>query len=213
MEILDKTPAIIGYAIIKAEDGSVEEIKGSSASPLGDLTAYFSSAGDVMVNSLSLGILNYVSLGYGSNRLVIFLYGAKFFGLEIERDTAPLEFIAQIRSAMDAALKPKFELPHSIISKVQQINLLVDEFGSPDNKTHWQDLLSQGLAILGGEILLYIGIVEGQLTFTDKPPEDKENDFVQGLRAIIDFLVKKGVLEMGSAQARGKVQAVIERMK
>ena len=213
MEILDKIPTLIGYAIIRAEDGSVEEIKGSSASSLGDLTAYFSSAGDVIVNSLSLGTLNYVALGYGSNRLVIFPYGAKFFGLEIERDKAPLEFIAQIRSAMDAELRPKFELPRSIISKVQQINLLVDEFGSPDNMIHWRDLLSQGLAILGGEILLYVGIVEGKLTFIDKPPEDKEDNFVQGLRAIIDFLVKKGVLEMGSAHARAKVQAVIERMK
>ena len=42
---------------------------------------------------------------------------------------------------------------------------------------------------------------------------EKEDDFVQGLRSIIDFLVKKAVEEMGSSQARAKVQAVIERMK
>jgi hypothetical protein len=58
-----------------------------------------------------------------------------------------------------------------------------------------------------------VGIINEELSFKDNPNVDKEDDFVQGLRSIIDFLVKKAVEEMGSSQARAKVQAVIERMK
>jgi len=41
MEILDKIPGIIGYAVINADDGSIEEVRGSSTTPLGDLAAFF----------------------------------------------------------------------------------------------------------------------------------------------------------------------------
>jgi len=213
LELLDNIPGIIGYALIKIEDGSVEEIKGSSNSPIGDLVAYFSSASEAITNNLSLGGVSYLSLTYGANRLVIFPFESRYIGIEIERDRAPLEFIEQVRSQMVIAAKPKFELPRSISSKVEQINLLVDEFGGQENKDHWIEFLNQGLGILGGDILPYIGIVEAKLVFKDKPPDDKIDNFVQGLRSVIDFLVKKGVLEMGSSQARVKVQAVIERMK
>lgn len=213
MELLDKIPGIIGYAVIKAEDGSVEEIKGSSTSPLGDLVAYFSSASEVIANNLSLGNIQYLSLCYGAHRLVIFPFKSNYLGLEIERKAVPQEIIKKVRASMTVVPEPKIELPRSISSKVQQINLLVDEFGGQDSKDHWVELLNQGLGILGGDITPYIGVVEGELTFKDILPEDKIDDCVQGLRSIIDFLVKKGVLEMGSSQARAKVQAVIERMK
>lgn len=213
MEALDNISGIIGYALIKAEDGSVEEVKGSSTSPIGDLTAFFSSAGEVIRDSLSMGDINCLSLSYGSNRLVIFPYETQYIGVEVGRDAEPLEVIAKIKSSIKVAKKPKIELPRSISSKIQQINLLVDEFGAEDKKTHWLEFLNQGLGILGGDILPFIGIVNDELIFKDKPPDDKEDDFVQGLRSIIDFLVKKAVEDMGSSQARAKVQAVIERMK
>lgn len=213
MELLDDIPGIIGYALVKAEDGSIEEVRGSSTLPLGDLVAYFSSASEVIVSNLSLGNINYLSLCYGAHRLVIFPYASKYLGVEIERKNDPLEFIDKVMLSIAAATKPKFELPRSVSSKVQQINLLVDEFGGQDNKEHWIELLNQGLGILGGEILPYVGVVDGKLIFRDIFPEDKTDNFVQGLRSVIDFLVKKGVLEMGSSQARAKVQSVIERMK
>ena len=213
MELPDRIPGIIGYALINAEDGSIEGVKGSSTSPLGDLAAYFSSASEAIINSLSLGNINYASLSYGAYRLVIFPFESKYLGIEIERDKEPLEFIEKIRSSISVVIKPKLELPRIISSKVQQINLLVDEFGGQENKAHWIELLNQGLRILGGDLLPFIGIIEGEFTFKDKPPEAKEDDFVQGLRSVIDFLVKKGVQEMGSSQTRAKVQAVIERMK
>jgi len=213
MEILDKVSGIIGYAVIKAEDGSIEEVKGTSASPLGDLAAFFSSAGEVIKNSLSLGNINYVSLCYGGNRLIIFPYESKYLGIEIDRDGKPLEFIKKIVSAVIVETRPQFELPRSISSKVMQINLLLDEFSSESNKAHWLEVLNQGLGILGGEILPYMGIIEGKLIFKDKPSDDKEDEFVQGLRTIIDFLVKKAVEELGTSQARVKVQAVIEKMR
>jgi len=213
VEVLDKIPGIIGYAIIKVEDGSIDEVKGSSSSPLAALVAYFASASEAISNRLSLGEINYVSLCYGVSRLIIFSYDSKYVGIEVEQDKEPLEFIEKVRSTIPVVTKAKFEVPRSLSSKIQQINLLVDEFGGEENRDHWLELLSQGLGILGGEILPYIGIIEGELTFKDKPTEDKEEEFVQALRSIIDFLVKKGVIEMGSAQTRAKVQAVIERMK
>lgn len=82
MEALDKISGIIGYAVIKGEDGSIEEVKGSSTAPLGDLTAFFSSAGEVIKTNLSLGNVNYISLCYGANRLVIFPLDAKYLGME-----------------------------------------------------------------------------------------------------------------------------------
>lgn len=216
MDVLDKIPGIIGYAVIKAEDGSIEEVKGSSIAPLGDLSAFFSSASEVIKNSLSLGDVNYISLCYGANRLVIFLHNSKYLGLEIQRDQEPTVFIEKIKAqaiAPEVSAKPKFELPRSIGSKVQQINLLVDEFGADANKAHWLEILNQGLGILAGDLLLYIGLIDEQLTFKEQPTEDKEDEFVQALRSIIDFLVKKAVEEMGSSQARVKVQVVIEKMR
>jgi hypothetical protein len=213
----------------------------------------------VIKNSLSLGDLNYLSLCYGANRLVIFPYEANYIGVEIEREQEPKEFIERIISSVttgveaEAEVRPKaevaeevevgaeveaesevkpeveekpeiavepeveekaeIELPRSIKSKVQQINLLVEEFGGEENRTHWLELLNQGIGILGGDLVTSIGVIEENLAFKDQPSKDKENDFVQGLRSIIDFLVKKAVEEMGSSQARAKVQAVIERMK
>jgi hypothetical protein len=62
VDVLDKIPGIIGYATVKAEDGSVEEVKGSSATALADLTAYFSSAGEAIKDNLDMGKLKYISL-------------------------------------------------------------------------------------------------------------------------------------------------------
>jgi hypothetical protein len=213
MEVLDKIPGIIGYALIKAEDGSIEEVKGSSTAPIGDLAAFFSSASEVIKNSLDMGDIDYLSLCYGANRLVIYPYKSKYIGVEVERNKEPIEVIEKFKSLIAVAEKPKIELPSSISSKVQQINLLIDEFGGADNKAHWFELLKQGLGILGGEITPYVNLISNELIFKDNPPEDREDEFVQGLRTTIDFLVKKAVEEMGSSQARARVQSVIERMK
>ncbi|MBA7536266.1 hypothetical protein ES705_28529 [subsurface metagenome] len=160
-----------------------------------------------------MGDIDYLSLCYGANRLVIYPYKSKYIGVEVERNKEPIEVIEKFKSLIAVAEKPKIELPSSISSKVQQINLLIDEFGGADNKAHWFELLKQGLGILGGEITPYVDLINNELIFKDNPPEDREDEFVQGLRTTIDFLVKKAVEEMGSSQARARVQSVIERMK
>jgi len=213
MESLDKIEEIISYALINAEDGSVDQEKSAGNAPIGDLTAFFSSAGEVIRDSLSMGTIKCLSLCYGDNRLVIFPHESKYIGVEIARGKEPVEIIEKILSSLTIEEKPEIKLPRSLSSKVKQINLLVDEFGGSDKKAHWLELLKQGLGILGGDILPLVGIINEKLSFKDNPNMDKEDDFVQGLRSIIDFLVKKAVEEMGSSQARAKVQAVIERMK
>ncbi|MGB3478834.1 MAG: hypothetical protein WBB67_06710 [bacterium] len=213
METLDKIEEIISYALINAEDGSVDQEKSAGNAPVGDLTAFFSSASEVIRDSLSLGTIKCLSLCYGDNRLVIFPHESKYIGVEIARGKEPVEIIEKILSSLTIEEKPEIKLPRSLSSKVKQINLLIDEFGGSDKKAHWLELLKQGLDILGGDILPLVGIINEKLSFKDNPSMDKEDDFVQGLRSIIDFLVKKAVEEMGSSQARAKVQAVIERMK
>ncbi len=213
METLDKIEEIISYALINAEDGSVDQEKSAGNAPIGDLTAFFSSAGEVIRDSLSMGTIKCLSLCYGDNRLVIFPHESKYIGVEIARGKEPVEIIKKILSSLTIEEKPEIKLPRSLSSKVKQINLLVDEFGGSDKKAHWLELLKQGLGVLGGDILPLVGIINEKLSFKDNPIMDKEDDFVQGLRSIIDFLVKKAVEEMGSSQARAKVQAVIERMK
>uniref|UniRef100_A0A7C4XJV0 Roadblock/LC7 domain-containing protein n=1 Tax=candidate division WOR-3 bacterium TaxID=2052148 RepID=A0A7C4XJV0_UNCW3 len=226
MEILDKIPGIIGYAVVNAQDGSIEEVKGSSTSPLGDLSAFFSSAGEVIGNSLDLGEIDYLSLCYGGHRLVIFQYENKYLGIELEREQDPRAFMEKIKTAITPRIevgakpvieevkpKPVIELPRSIGSKLQQINLLIGEFGAEGNKNHWLDILNQGLGILAGDLLPMVGVIDEKLTFKEQPPAEKEEEFVQILRTIIDFLVKKAVEEFGSSQARVKVQTVIEKMK
>lgn len=213
METLDKIEEIISYALINAEDGSVDQEKSAGNAPIGDLTAFFSSAGEVIRDSLSMGTIKCLSLCYGDNRLVIFPHESKYIGVEIARGKEPVEIIKKILSSLTIEEKPEIKLPRSLSSKIKQVNLLVDEFGGSDKKAHWLELLKQGLGILGGDILPLVGIINEELSFKDNPNVDKEDDFVQGLRSIIDFLVKKAVEEMGSSQARAKVQAVIERMK
>ena len=212
MDILDKIPGIIGYARVRAVDGKVEETRGSSATALGDLTAYFSSAGDAIRNNLDMGELKYISLTYGSNRLVIVPHKSEFFGLEIERDKQPLEIIEQLTVPAVVERAP-VEVPRNLASKVRQINLLIDEFGGEDEQEHWLDLLNQSLSVLGRDIAPILGVVESSLAFKESPPVDKEDDFTQALRYVVDFLVKKAVEEMGSSQARAKVQMEIEKMR
>jgi predicted regulator of Ras-like GTPase activity (Roadblock/LC7/MglB family) len=212
MDIIDRIPGIIGYATVRADDGAVDETKGSSATALADLTAYFSSAGEVITNNLELGELKYVSLQYGSNRLVIVRHGDKFIGFEIERDKDPLEIIRQLEAPV-AVEQPPIVVPRSLSLKIHQINLLIDEFGGETEREHWFDLLNQSLGLLGREIAPVIGVVENHLAFKANPPAEKEDEYNGALRYIVDFLVKKAVEEMGSSQARAKVQTVIERMR
>jgi hypothetical protein len=213
MELLDKLPGIIGYVVVGTEDGSIEELKGSSSTPIGDLTAFFSSASEVVKTNLSLGAIEYISLRYGAHQLVIFPHEKKYCGVEIEKTQDPKALIKQIRTPTPPVTAPSFDIPRSIRTKIRQINVIIEEFGGQENKEHWLGVLTQGLGILGGEILPFVGIIEGQLAFKVKPPEDKEDEFIQGLRAVIDFLAKKAVEEMGSSQARVKIHAVIEKMK
>lgn len=252
MEILDKIPGIINYAVVNAEDGSIEEIKGSSTSPIGDLTAFFSSAAEVIKNMLGLGEINFVSLCYGANRLIIFIHNNKYLGIEVEREVKPFEVIEKIKAQSSligeekkevvieekvvekeeqpevqvveekvveevkpapAPVKEEIKLPRSISSKLMQINLLIDEFGSGGKKSHWLDILNQGLGVIATDILPIVGIIGEKMEFKQNLPQEKEDDVVQILRTLIDFLVKKAVEEMGSSQARVKVQAVIEKMK
>lgn len=212
MDILDNIPGIIGYATVRADDGSVENVKGSSATALADLTAYFSSAGEAIRNNLDMGVLSYISLIYGSNRLVIVPHDDKFIGIETEREYDPQSLVKQLSEPV-AVKKSPVEVPRSLTSKVHQINLLIGEFGGDTDKIHWLDLLVQSLSVLGRDIAPYIGVVEGKLAFKESPSPEKEDDFTQALRYVVDFLVKKAVEEMGSSQARAKVQTVIEKMR
>ncbi|MCX7995327.1 MAG: hypothetical protein N3A65_06115 [candidate division WOR-3 bacterium] len=248
MEILDRIPGIINYAVVNAEDGSIEEVKGSSTSPLGDLTAFFSSAAEVIKNTLNLGDINFISLCYGANRLIIFLHQNKYIGIEVEREENPRDFVHRVKEqlilrkevpevveekivetpvevggekvvaekvAEEVKVTPPVEihLPRSIKSKLLQVNMLVEEFGSGGQKAHWLEILNQGLGILATDILPMVGIIHDKLDFKQSPPPEKEDEIVQILRTLIDFLVKKAVEEMGSSQARIKVQTVIEKMK
>lgn len=213
MDILDKIPGIIGYALVKAEDGEVIEVKGSSATALADLTAYFSSAGDVIKNRLDIGELKFVSLTYGSNRLVIVPFEESYVGIELEKDKQPRDILEQLKAVPVETAPPQVQVPSNLASKVQQINLLINEFGGESERAHWFDLLNQSLSVLGRDISPILGVVENSLAFKESPAADKENEFTEALRYVVDFLVKKAVEEMGSAQARAKVQAVIERMR
>ncbi len=228
METLDRISGIIGYSVVNADDGSIEEVKGSSTSPLGELSAFFSSASEVIKNALMLGNIEYVSLTYGAHRLIIFLYNNKYLGIEVEQEQEPKAFIERVKSALAPSIeptpqpvaeeikpppKPAIALPRSIESKLHQINLLIEEFGAEGKKAQWLEILNQGLGILAGEMVPLVGVVEDNLTFKEQPPPEKEDEFVQILRTIIDYLVKKAVAEFGSSQARLKVQSVIEKMK
>ncbi len=213
MEILDKIPGIIGYALVNADDGRVVEVKGSSSTALADLTAYFSSAGDVIKNSLDTGELKYVSLTYGNNRLVILPYEGNYVGFEVEQDKSPSEILQHLVAAPAPTAQPAVQVPRNLASKVDQINMLIDEFGGEAEREHWFDLLNQSLSVLGRDVAPIIGVVENRLAFKESPPAEKEDDFTEALRYVVDFLVKKAVEEMGSSQARAKVQAVIEKMR
>jgi hypothetical protein len=213
MEILDKIPGIIGYAVVSADDGKVEEVKGSSATALADLTAYFSSAGEVIKNSLDMGELKFVSITYGSNRLVIVPYESKYVGFEMEQDKQPQEILEHLKVLPTVTVQSPVQVPRNLASKVHQINLLIDEFGGESEREHWFDLLNQSLSVLGREVAPILGVVEDNLAFKESPPDYKEDDFTEALRYVVDFLVKKAVEEMGSSQARAKVQAVIEKMR
>ncbi len=212
MDVLDSITGIIGYATVNADDGTVEEVKGSSANAVSDLTAYFSSAGEVIRNNFKLGALSYISLVYGSNRLIIIPYKDKYLGVEVEREYDPQLLLKQLSGPV-FIMKPPVEVPRALSSKTRQINLLIQEFGGTSDRNHWVELLNQSLSVLGREIAPFIGVVEGGLVFKDIPPLEKEDDFSQALRSVVDFLVKKAVEEMGSSQARARVQTVIERMK
>jgi hypothetical protein len=163
METLDKIKEIISYALINAEDGSVDQEKSAGNAPIGDLTAFFSSAGEVIRDSLSMGTIKCLSLCYGDNRLVIFPHESKYIGVEIARGKEPAEIIEKILASLTIEEKPEIKLPRSLSSKVKQINLLVDEFGGSDKKAHWLELLKQGLGILGGDILPLVGIINENL--------------------------------------------------
>ena len=212
MEVLDRIPGIIGYAVVRSEDGSVVEVKGSSATSLPDLTAYFSSAGEVIRNNFQLGNLKYLSLTYGSNRLVIAPFEGKFVGIEIEGNVQPATILQQLAVPVTVE-RPEVHVPRSLASKVHQINLLIEEFGGEADREHWFDLLNQSLSVLGREIAPILGIIDNKLAFKESPPAEMEDDFTQALRYVVDFLVKKAVEEMGSSDARAKVQSVIERMR
>ncbi|UCG29897.1 MAG: hypothetical protein JSV53_10415 [candidate division WOR-3 bacterium] len=212
MDVLDSITGIIGYATVNADDGTVEEVQGSSANAVSDLTAYFSSAGEVIRNNFKLGALSYISLVYGSNRLIIIPYKDKYLGVEVEREYDPHLLLKQLSGPVFIK-KPPVEVPRALSSKTRQINLLIQEFGGTSDRNHWVELLNQSLSVLGREIAPFIGVVEGGLVFKDIPPLEKEDDFSQALRSVVDFLVKKAVEEMGSSQARARVQTVIERMK
>lgn len=212
MDALDRIPGIIGYATVRAEDGSVESVKGSSQTAIGDLTAYFSSAAEAIRANLDMGALGHISLVYGVNRLVIIAREERIIGIEIERDRDAQTLIRSLIEP-ETVTRPEAEVPRSLASKVHQINLLIDEFGGDADRSHWVDLLNQSLGVLGRDIAPSIGVVEGRLAFKQSPGREQEDDFVESLRSIVDFLVKKAVEEMGSSQARIKVQSVIERMK
>ena len=212
MDVIDNIAGIIGYATVRADDGKIEEVKGSSANALSDLTAYFSSAGEAIRNNFGMGSLDYISLVYGNNRLIIVPYKDKYVGIETEREFDPQVIVKQL-SGLVFIEKPGVEVPRALDSKMRQINLLIKEFGGTTDDNHWIELLNQSLGVLGRDIAPFMGVVEGSLAFKKAPPPEKEDDFSQALRSVVDFLVKKAVEEMGSSQARAKVQIVIERMR
>ena len=212
MDILDNIAGVIGYATVRADDGKIEEVKGSSQNSLSDLTAYFSSAGEAIRNNFVMGKLDYISLIYGSNRLVIIPYKDRYLGIETDRDYDPQTLVKKL-SGIEFIAKPAVEVPRALDSKMRQINLLIKEFGGTSETNRWIELLNQSLGVLGRDVAPFMGVVEGSLVFKETPPLEREDEFSQALRSVVDFLVKKAVEEMGSSEARARVQTVIERMR
>ena len=212
MDILDNIAGVIGYATVRADDGKIEEVKGSSQNSLSDLTAYFSSAGEAIRNNFVMGKLDYISLIYGSNRLVIIPYKDRYLGIETDREYDPQTLVKKL-SGIEFIAKPAVEVPRALDSKMRQINLLIKEFGGTSEANRWIELLNQSLGVLGRDVAPFMGVVEGSLVFKETPPLEREDEFSQALRSVVDFLVKKAVEEMGSSEARARVQTVIERMR
>lgn len=212
MDILDRIPGILGYAVVRGEDGSAVEVKGSSTSALAELTAYFASAGEAIRNNFEIGTLGYITLVYGGNRLVIIPREDKYVGIEIQREHEADALLERMNEPATAEATG-FEVPKALASKVEQINMLVDEFGAGADRPHWIGLLEHSLGLLGREAAAYVGVIDGRLAFRTTPANRDEEDFTQAMRYVVDFLVKKAVEEMGSAEARAKVHKVIERMK
>lgn len=212
MDILDRIPGVIGYAVVRGEDGSAVEVKGSSASALAELTAYFASAGEAIRGNFDIGTLGYITLVYGGNRLVIVPREDHYIGIETPREHDPAALLERMNQPA-AAEAEALEVPRALASKVQQINMLIDEFGADADRPHWIGLLEHSLGLLGREATACIGVIDGRLAFKATPVARDEAEFVQALRYVVDFLVKKAVEEMGSAEARSRVHKVIERMK
>lgn len=212
MDVLDNMAGVIGYATVRGEDGKVEEIKGSSQNALSDLTAYFSSAGEAIRNNFVMGRLDYISLVYGNNRLVIVSYKDKYLGIETDQGYDPQTLVKKL-SGIEFIAKPAVEVPRALDSKMRQINLLIKEFGGTSEADRWIELLTQSLGVLGRDVAPFIGVIEGSLVFKETPPLEREEEFSQALRLVVDFLVKRAVEEMGSSEARARVQTVIERMR
>ncbi|TES92728.1 MAG: hypothetical protein E3J87_04465 [Candidatus Cloacimonadota bacterium] len=219
---------ITGCITVDPQDGSVLLKEGDINPLLEDITAFFGSGFDVVASSLGIKRLKFSYLEKENQKFVILVKEGGYIGCELSSDIAFEVVMKKIQGIekTDGEMKEPEKVSVSSVgelsqqtrfldSKVNQINLLIDEFSDREDRVQWIELVREKFYEneIGKKMISVIHFDNNKVIFEGNlDPETKEEDISIVSKLVTDSLCRKAVEKFGAIEAKKKVHNVIEKL-
>ncbi|KPJ54432.1 hypothetical protein AMJ39_00450 [candidate division TA06 bacterium DG_24] len=220
-QVLSELVGLISWVEVSLVDEEPAARSEGADDDLVSATALLGSAGETVARHLGLGRVRSVETISSGRSLRLVPIGDRYLGCLLEAPggeeitAASAERMAEGRMGIPGRVRPPAGIERLLWSKVELVNMLVDEFSGGGPKQPWLDFVARVLtaadtdATIGGSILVDdTGVtVAGTL-----PAAIREDDIAVVFKRIIDLLCQHAIRELGASQARAHVHAVIGRL-
>lgn len=204
-------PNVKGFAFVSSEDGSIMKRGGVTPGNIDEIVAFIGSAAGIISESCGVKEIKSIKV-IGVYRVVIIPHHDNYLGFVLRKDEKDIEKNI-IKMLSEEEAKSDIIVNKLLKTKSSQLNMLINEFTKDSDRLMWKDYISKGLAALskGSKLENYISLedLEFKVSSVKGLTREEVNKFI---KMLLDFIVKKAVLEFGSNDAKKRVHEVIKRM-
>ncbi len=209
--------------VVSANDGDLLFTSGDSDAHLYDISAFLGSVSLPISKSLGIGKPKYVVVEDKKGYVVVVMDEMFIIGFRCKEGLDPdvvaesgikaikPEDILKKKKTEEISMTKEFRL---LISKVKQINLLLEEFSYGSEVRPWLDVVERKLEDFRGkkELTEYLIIEENNLSLPDMIGEINEGEVNEISKVLIDSLCRLAIQRLGPDEAKNKVHKVIQKM-
>lgn len=209
--------------VLSANDGDLLFTSGESDSFLYDISAFLGSVSTPISSSLGLGKPRYMVVEDDHGYVVVMIDEIFIIGFRCKEGVDPDTVANSGLKAMQPDTTQKKDKPQDVamtkefrllMSKLKQINLLMEEFSGDQDRKPWLDVIERKLEDFRGKkkLIEHLEIQNFNLSVTDSIEDIAESEVNEISKVLIDSLCRLAIQKLGPDDAKQKVHTVIQKM-